>query len=187
MYVPSDLKAVFEGKDLSAAKRVMDSFCVALSYKLIARCSCKDKTKYSFKNDMWKCSATTECFHYGKSISPTEKEVIIFSIESFDGNMIEGHKGDLIARRYREHRKLVIPFFAGADNAARETYFTKELRSVDCHVYGGRWNSAEGREVSTDFECKKLLSTKTFAQRINAPSVVKNVNIEQLIQALQSK
>jgi hypothetical protein len=63
----------------------------------------------------------------------------------------------------------------------------EKLRAVDFHVYGGRWGSAEGREVPTDFECKKLLSSKTFAQRVHTPPVVKNVNIEQIKKVLQSK
>jgi len=173
------------GSGLITVTRAMDSLCAKLGYRLIAKCYCTDKTIQKSKQDKGTYNALLECFHYGNSsVLPTEG--IIFSVESFKEKLDREHKIQ-IKEEHLNQREDGTSFLEVGKAYVRDTISVEKLRTVDFHVYGGRWNSAEGREVSTDFECKKLLSTKTFAQRINAPPVVKNVSIEQLMKVLQSK
>jgi len=186
MYVPSDLKSAFEGEDLNAAKNAMHSLCKSLNYGLIASCSCKDKARYRLKNDRWKCSAATECFHYGKPA--TEAEGIIFSFESYNGSLHKDCQRELANKRHRERKEFGIPYLTVADNFAKETYFKTNLRSVSCHVHGDRWNEVEGKEVDTDFECRKFpIFVETFGSNLHAPPVVKSIGTDRLLQFLQSR
>lgn len=171
--------------DLITVTRAMDSLCTKLGYKLIAKCYCMDKTKQKSKQDKGTYNALLECFHYGNS-SVLPAEGIIFSVESFREKLDREHKIQ-IKEEHLSQRESGTSFLEVGKAYVRDTMPVEKLRTVDFHVYGRRWDSIEGREVSTDFECKKILSTKTFAQRLHALPVVKNVNIEQLLQVLQSK
>jgi len=183
MEVQSYSTANFEN-DLITVTRSMDSLCTKLGYKLLARCYCTDKTRQKAKQDKGTYNVLLECFHYGNSSLPAEG--IIFSVESFREKLDREHKIQ-VKEEHLSQREDGTSFLDVGKAYVRGTMPVEKLRAVDFHVYGGRWGSAEGREVPTDFECKKLLSSKTFAQRVHTPPVVKNVNIEQIKKVLQSK
>ncbi len=179
-----DLTANFES-DLIAVTRAMDSLCTKLGYKLVAKCYCTDKNMQKTRQDKGTYEVLLECFHYGNSsVLPTEG--IIFSVESFREKLDREHKIQ-IKEEHLSKRDSGMSFLEVGKAYVRDTTPVEKLRTVDFHVYGGILSGAEGREVSTDFECKKLLSKKTLAQRINAPPVVKSIKIEQIMKVLQSK
>jgi len=178
------LTANFES-NLVAVTRAMDSLCAKLGYNLVGKCYCTDKAMQKTRQDKGTYEVLLECFHYGNSsVLPTEG--IIFSVESFREKLDREHKIQ-IKEELLSKRESGASFLEVGEAYVRDTMPVEKLRTVDFYVYGGLLSGAEGIEISTDFECKKLLSKKTFARRINAPPVVKSVKVEQIMKVLQSK
>jgi hypothetical protein len=98
------------------------------------------------------------------------------------------YKNQIVDKIIHERKQSDTPYFTSAVSLAIELNAYDELRSVDCHVYNGRWDDVDGREVDTDLNCRQfLIFIETFRKNLRAPSVVKNVKVEQIMQALQSK